>query len=347
MRLPRLTMFAAMVALVAIASVASAARQPSQPRVCSRFASPRGSDSAPATKLHPVKTVQALADSLTPGETGCLLGGTYNEDVSIRRGGSLGHLVTLRGAPGVVATVRGRFWIADSANWVTIAYLHLDGFNVTHLPSPTVNGDHATFTYDDVTNEHMGGLHDGDGICFLLGDPTGVYGLASHTRISYSRIHDCGTSNNHNHGIYVAGSDYATIVDNWIYDNADRGIQLYPDAQHTEIRNNVIARNGEGVIFSGDKTHASSNNVLANNVIIDSRTRYNVEYWWSGPIGSGNVVTANCVHGGHEGDVLQPAVGYTMSDNLTVAPTFVGHSWPARVARGSACARFAPRPRTR
>jgi parallel beta-helix repeat protein len=344
MRLSHVTMAAAIVSALAAgaAPAGSATRPPAHTKVCSRFASPAGSDSAPATKTRPLKSVQALADSLAPGETGCLLSGTYVEDVSVRRGGSPGRPLTLRSAPGVTATVRGRFWIADSANWVTVAHLRLDGLNGTRLPSPTVNGDHATFTDDDVTNEHMGGVRGGDGVCFALGDPTGTYGLALYTTISYSKVHDCGTSNNHNHGIYVAGSDYATIVDNWIYDNADRGIQLYPDAQHTQIRNNVIARNGEGVIFSGDKTHASSDNQVINNVIIDSRTRYNVEYWWSGPVGTGNVVASNCVYGGREGNVLEPLVGYTASQNLIVAPTFVGRSWPSRIAPRSACAEFAP-----
>ena len=57
-------------------------------------------------------------------------------------------------------------------------------------------------------------------------------------------------ANNHEHGIYVEASDGAQIVDNWIYDNADRGVQLFPDAQGTYVARNVIDRNGQGVIFS-------------------------------------------------------------------------------------------------
>ena len=41
------------------------------------------------------------------------------------------------------------------------------------------------------------------------------------------------------------------IRDNWIYDNADRGVQLYPDADGTVVTGNVIDGNGEGVIFGG------------------------------------------------------------------------------------------------
>jgi parallel beta-helix repeat protein len=254
--------------------------------------------------------------------------------------------VVVRSFPGEHATIAGRLTVTQDADYVTFEQLELDGEDApacdpgatcTKLPSPTVNGDHVIFQDNEVTNHHAS-------ICFNLGHPG--YGRPQGVVIQRNRIHDCGRMNpvsNHDHGIYVAYADNTKILSNVIYDNADRGIQLYPDAQHTLVRNNVIARNGEGVIFSGDKTHASSDNLVMNNVIIDSRTRYNVEYWWSGPIGSGNVVTANCVYGGQEGNVLEPLVGYTASQNLTVAPRFVGGSWPARIAPRSACAAFARR----
>jgi parallel beta-helix repeat protein len=315
-------------------------------RNCTFFAAPTGDDAAPGTKSQPLRTVQSLVDRLAPGETGCLLAGTYAEDVSIRRGGSDGQPVTLRGASGVIATIRGRFWIADSADWVTVTHLHLDGYNAGHLPSPTVNGDHATFTNDDVTNDHMGGVGDGDGICFQLGDANYGYGAAWYTTIAGSSIHDCGTSNNHNHGIYVESSYYAQIVGNWIYDNADRGIQLYPNAQHTLIRNNVIAGNGEGVIFSGNASYASSDNLLTHNVIVDSKIRHNVEYYWNAgaPIGTNNVVTANCIYGGHEGDVQEPEIGYAAIANIFEQLQFASNSWPSKLKGPRECKRFVPKP---
>jgi hypothetical protein len=337
--------FAIALATAVVVHAAAAARTVSH-STCTRFASPNGVDSAPGTKADPLRHVQALADGLSAGQTGCLLGGSYDEDVSIRHGGRAGARVTLRGAPGVTATVRGRFWIANGASYVTVSHLHLDGRNATNLPSPTVNADHSTFIYDDVTNDHAGGINDGDGICFALGDAHGVWGVATYTIIAHSAIHDCGTSNNHNHGVYVAAGRYVRITDNWIYNNADRGIQLYPDAQHTLVRNNVIAGNGDGVIISGDGRFASSDNMVTNNIIIDSRNRYNVEYNWPepGPVGTGNVVTQNCLFGGKEGNILEPQKGYVASQNLFVAPQFVGSKWPARVVSHSACAPFAPRP---
>ena len=83
--------------------------------------------------------------------------------------------------------------------------------------------------------------------------------------IERNRIHNCGElpATNHHHGIYVEASDGARITDNWIYDNADRGVQLFPDAQGTYVARNVIDGNGQGIIFS----RKSANNVVEHNVI--------------------------------------------------------------------------------
>ncbi len=75
---------------------------------------------------------------------------------------------------------------------------------------------------------------------------------------------------NHEHGIYVANSVGARIIDNVIVDNADRGIQLYWNAQRTTIAGNIIDHNGEGILISGDYGYASSDNLIINNVITDS-----------------------------------------------------------------------------
>ena len=93
--------------------------------------------------------------------------------------------------------------------------------------------------------------------------------------IERNRIHNCGQlpPTNHHHGIYAEATDNARITDNWIYDNADRGVQLFPDAQRTYVARNVIDGNGEGVVFS----RTSANNVVENNIISNPVVRYNLE----------------------------------------------------------------------
>ena len=55
--------------------------------------------------------------------------------------------------------------------------------------------------------------------------------------VAPTAIHDCGrlpATNRHN-GISVTYATGTRIAANWIYDNADRGVQLYPDADDTRV----------------------------------------------------------------------------------------------------------------
>ena len=313
---------------------------------CDLYASPSGSDSAAGTLSAPLGTVQRLADSLSRGEVGCLREGVYEgsgpagdpfRELKITRPG-----ITLTSAPGEEATISARLWIARGADGVTVSELRLDGANSRDLPSPTVNADGAVFSHDDVTNGHTS-------ICFAVGSP--AWGRARNTVIEENRIHACGQlpAFNHDHGIYLSAADDTVIRGNWIYDNADRGIQLYPDAQRTVITGNVIYGNGEGVIFSGDDTVASSGTQVSGNVIADSRVRRNVESYFpaGAPVGTDNLVSSNCIHGapgsyygGPDGSGVDSSqVGFTATGNVNRAPEFADASaGDFRLVPGSACA---------
>jgi len=326
--MPRTLTAATLVAVaLTLAVVGSAQANPS----CSRFASPDSSGSAPFS------TVQALADSLGPGETGCLHGGIYRGDVKITTPG-----VSLYGMPGEGATIQGRLWIAQGANNVTIENLYLDGTNSSDLPSPTVNANNAVFRRNDVTNNHTA-------ICFNLGHNT--YGAANGTVIESNRIHHCGVlpAANHDHGIYVSLASDTVIRGNWIYENADRGIQLYPNAQNTTVTGNVIDSNGQGVIFGGLGPDSSDHTRVEGNVITNSKLRYNIESYYDAgtPSGEDNLVTHNCISGGvrdsGNGSIATPSVGFTATANSTTAPAFVNRAaGDYRLAAGSACAALVP-----
>ena len=272
----------------------------------------------------PRQSPQAFVESLRPGQTGCLRPGVH---IAGRDGIKFSRpRVTLRSRGRGPATLVGRVWIARGANNVKIRDLVLDGRNPRSQPSPTVNANHAVFRGNEITNRHTS-------ICLMLGHDD--YGRASGTRILHNRIHDCGRlpATNHDHGIYVAFATGTVIQRNRIYNNADRGIQLYPDADRTLITDNVIRGNGQGILFSGTSNHVSSNNLVNRNIIRDSVLRFNVEYYWEGGrVGSGNVVRRNCIFGGARdergGGIMAPHVGFVARDNR---------------ASGSRCSkRFAP-----
>jgi parallel beta-helix repeat protein len=197
--------------------------------------------------------------------------------------------------------------------------LELDGRNPTDLPSPTVNAPGVRFLDNDVTNRHTA-------ICFDLG--SAGYGRADRALIARNRIHDCGVlpAKGHDHGIYVEAATGVVIEDNRIHDNADYGVHLFPDAQSTTVRRNLIVHNGMGVTFSGAGGTASSDNLVEDNVIGGSRRGYNAESYWppGGPIGKGNVLRRNCLFGGTRpasGGIRFPTEGFTAIDNSVAAPS--------------------------
>src|SRR5215216_2200606 len=140
-RNPRLglAVVAAAMAAIGIAGASSSAAGP-----CDEVASP-GPGAA-----------QALVDSLRSGQTGCLRAGLYEGAVKVSTPG-----VTLTRYADDKATVKGRFWVAEGADGMTVEGIYLDGSNPGTLPSPSINADSVTFRRNDVTNYNHS-------ICFSL-----------------------------------------------------------------------------------------------------------------------------------------------------------------------------------
>jgi parallel beta-helix repeat protein len=324
--------------LVAAAALSRFATPAQASGGCDKVASSAGSDSDSGALGSPYRTVQKLVNSLSAGKTGCLRGGRYAGAVDVRTGGSSSAPLTLTGYPGEKATVVGEFEVHKTAPHVIVEHLYLDGRRAR--TSPIVNARDVTFRYDDVTNHHTG-------ICFILGDAGGVWGRADRAVIEHNTIHDCGRLpvTNLDHGIYVEAATGARIEGNWIYDNADFGVHLYPNAHRTEVRGNVIDGNGMGATFSGDGGYASSNNKVEGNVISNSRVRWNVESWWGSGVGSGNVARANCLYATNrrsyydsDGGVDTSGGGFTKRSNKVANPRYANRSArDLRLAPGSRC----------
>jgi parallel beta-helix repeat protein len=277
--------------------------------VCDLYVAAGGSDAAAGDIVAPFATVQHLADVAAPGQTGCLRSGTYVENLRITSPG-----ITLTSAPGELATIRGRLRLMPGADGVTVTRLNLDGRNDQGYGSPVVVANGATFSFDDITNFHTD-------ICFIVGS-FGWSGwpdiTVSGMTIAHNVIHDCGAlpATNLQHGVYLENTRNLQLVDNAIYNNADRGVQLYPAAMGTTIARNIIDGNGEGIAFGGLDGVASSGTVVEHNIITGSRLRADVESWYPSGTAPGvdNVVRDNCI-----GDVDTSGGGFEASNSLTVA----------------------------
>ncbi len=288
---------------------------------CDKYASPTGVNSNPGTQALPFRTVQRLAGSLAPGQTGCLRAGTYAGDLNVTRPGAAGARVTLQSHPGERAVILGRVWVQPGADYVTLSNLDLVGVNLQDLPSPTIEASNVTIEDSDITNRHTAD-------CAFVGSREHQ---VEQVTIARNRIHNCGAlpATNRHHGISVWNASDTEISHNLVYDNADRGIQLFPDAQRTHVTDNTIDGNGEGVLISGSVLVASNDNVVEHNVVTNSTVRDNLETYWpvSGPVGTGNVFRNNCVTGGarDNGDGgIQPRMdGVLVSGNLVADPGYV------------------------
>lgn len=310
-------------AALAALAVAIGAGSASAASGCSLVAAPGGSDSAAGTEAAPLASVDELLDRLEGGQTGCLRTGTYvSRQFLVKTPG-----VTLTSYPGERATLRGQLRFNVTAVGSVAENLNLDGRNVDDLLGPLIYADGVILRGNDISNDHTG-------ICVHVDDysssppPRGVV-------IEQNVIHDCGRlpATNHDHGIYIANARDTVVRGNVIYGNADRGVQMYPDADRTVVVNNVIDGNGQGVIFGGGPESSSDDNLVANNVITNSTIRWNIESHWQGPVGSGNVARDNCTwtqrdsySGTPEGSGIQTMTGARAIDNVTANPGYLDRS---------------------
>lgn len=282
--------------------------------------------------------VHMLLGRLAPGEVGCLRGGDYDGNVVVRTA-----RVELRATLGERPVLRGSVWIR--ADGVTLSGLTIDGsrgprfrpewadaqdypadFTETR-PALIVNGAGARIELGEISNTL--------GICVLLGDAGGDFGIAREPVLEANRIHDCGRlgpggeHTNHDHAVYVEAARSARILDNLVYRSRDRGIQLFPDAQGTLVERNVLDGNGEAVVFGGSDEIASSGNVVRRNVVSgstlanDEGQRYGVDSSWGGRVGEGNVFEDNCVwQDDAKWSVQTPPIGFTVDGNRFEDPRY-------------------------
>ncbi len=296
---------------------------------CSLSAAPAGADTAPGTPAAPFRTAQRLADALRPGQTGCLAAGTYAGYLRITHGGRRGARLTIRSIPGAVATVLGRVWIRAGSDFVTIEGVHIvgsppiacSGTGCPNVPTVAINGNSATLSDDDITNHHSS-------ICVAIG--SALWGTARQALVQGDAIHDCGLlpATNYEHGIYVGDAVGTVIRANYIYGNADRGIQLFPHAQRTLVEGNVIDGNGEGILIGGIGGDPTSGSLIEHNLITNSRLGANVESFFPDgpPPAIANRVLHNCLFGGPLspalGGILGAGIGFSTNWNLILDPHY-------------------------
>jgi hypothetical protein len=336
-------LFAMTAALAASCAVCAGAVTPTALAAegCTRVASPAGSDRAPGTEGEPLQTAQALLESLGPGETGCLRGGIYRSSydtvLATRRGGAPGAPLTLRSYPGERARLVGTINIREGSDYVTLSGLDIEGTGADGANTVKIYSRGVVIEDSDITNAWRGRS------CIILGNNEGG-GQAVRPVIRRNTFHECGSlaNGNQDHAVYAANVVDGEIVDNLFYNSAAYAVQLYPNAQRTRFAHNVVDGSAPsvrgGIVFGGDARHASSDNVVEQNVIAYAATA-GITSYWEGPVGTGNVARRNCVWGAR-GDNISAERGFAAVANRVAEPLFASRGGrDYRLEAGSSCLR--------
>jgi hypothetical protein len=341
--------------LVCVCSVSSAhtagrrvarVAQKARTSVCDRFASTVGSDArGRGTFRQPFLTLTRLDRSLRPGQTGCLMGGTYGGLTAwhqIDTDGTSDDRITIREAPGQIATVSG--WVDIEASYTTVEDLRIDGSNTLYptragttcrsnvSQSLTISGHNDTLQYVEYFQLIPDLRGNGIGI--------GYWGDADNTIIRHDKIHDVGGCDFYDHLIYLAGGRGAQIYDNWLWNDPHGwGIKLDPGPTGARIWGNVIDRAGSGFNFGNSSGHRpTADNRVFDNIVMNSVGVSNPDIPWSYPgvlVTSPGMLSSSTGNELYDNDSFNNAGGIRdiarnvtsaqldVSGNTKVAPRFV------------------------
>lgn len=278
------------------------------PVIFDKYASPSGSDTNAGTLVSPYRTFAKLVDSLQPGQTGALRGGSYNATEHILRGdGTPTQRLRVTCYPGELPIITGKLTI-DSA-YLTLDHLEHNGAGGGAFSwQPGLLLDHMHMYQNPRINStiYLNTCDDGE--------------------IRYCKLHDFGSNGHFDHGIYAGKGKRMHIHHNWIW-NGDNGwgIQVYSDPSTSVFEYNVIDRCGSGFVIADGGTRTCYDNRIYRNVVANSvGTTYQAGAIVSGvgPVaGSNNQVIENC--GFNNAGGIGGAPNVIMTDNFTADPQFV------------------------
>lgn len=330
---------------------------------CDKYAALTGSNANLGTEGEPFLTVQYLIDELQEGEVGCLRTGTFAQEpsrLSVNKSN-----ITLKSYPGERARITGRIDIPavdeseEAITGVTLADLDIDGRTNEVEGSVTLQTEASDITFSglDLTNNNAPGPgEEGGFICLNITESSVMEEppLPTGNEIVNSRIHNCGKlpAENFDHGIYLGRAKETTIRRNLLYENSDRGIQFYPNADRGEVLENVVDGNGQGMTFSGDGSLTSDENTVKSNVFTNANVSWNVTSFWNGgSVGTKNVLKGNCLYASnpswfYNGDstpgdnstsnggiITEGTLGFTAESNLAIKPAAQSPEPPLYVDR--------------
>ena len=231
------------------------------------YVSRQGSNENPGTREQPWLTIQKALDTLTAGERALVRGGTYVEDLLMRRAGSPSEPITVSAFPGERVAIRpASRWGDTYAIEITGSYFRLRGFVLEGA-----RGSSSTNVYFE-SGAHDVELSNNE---IRFSQDQGIFSerTTRNLHIIGNRIHDNGVrrvfGQHQSHGIYLEGRNHL-IANNVIYGHRHGfGIQVYPENRGTVIVHNTVVGSGHSAIVVGGRGGVADisirNNILAFN----------------------------------------------------------------------------------
>jgi chitodextrinase len=223
----------------------------------------------------------AFVNSLSPGDVGCVHGGSYGFAPSsagfnnITVSGTATNTITVQSYPGETATIGGHWEVTGS--FLTFKNLKIDFANSAGPSGSCWNGHAVGLTvnaHDDIWDhvEAYASLAQYSQTAFLF--------LQSNDELRYSKVHDWGICLAHDHGVYNQSGSGAQIHDNWFWQSTPAAsgngygncVQFYPSAGSAHIYSNVCDGIGNGFV----NCTSGSNNLMENNVVTNSTGHPNI-----------------------------------------------------------------------
>lgn len=279
-----------------------------------------GSDSNPGTASAPFRTISYAYSRLAAGDTLIARPGTYYGCVDFNKNGTQASRITIKSEirRGAILDGQNKCYsvIGLSGDYHTI-----EGFRITNAYWVGINMGGAIgdlIQYNEIDHNGVNVGHDGIFEDDRSHDNTYNANYIHHNGLS-------GGGSGMGHGMYIAGSGNAVLMNNIITDNKAYGIQLasYIDMSNLKLYHNVLAYNGiAGVVVWNAGGRRFSNVEIKNNIFYNNKSAID---FTQNPSGSGLVIDKNLSFGNPNGDVRgSGSISYTNRNWIHSNPLFVG-----------------------
>jgi hypothetical protein len=262
------------------------------------YVSSAGLDSQDGSYLSPWRTIQHTANSVNPGDTVCVRGGTYNEIVSITRSGSAtGGAIVFQNYPGEVPSIVGTNLGVPNGQWglitlQNVSFVEVRGFEIGYFTTGSTSavpiGIYVTGAGTDlrIVRNH---IHDIS--TTAAGCAANAFGLKVDGTSATASINQLTISRNELDHLVLGCSESLSldgnvqnwsILDNTIHDSNNIGIGaigfegVSPDPSYDRVRDGVISGNTVYAITSFGNP-AYGNQYSADGIYIDGGTRITIE----------------------------------------------------------------------